>query len=87
MNKEGAEINCVIFQKQEKAITDNIYKINMAKRMQEKVMFAEELKKEAEVLLLCPDYNDKIFNCKKCRFIADLRKRTAGLIIKAKKLA
>jgi len=86
MQKEEHKISCPTFLKQEtviKNITDNI---NMAKGVREKAAFAEELQKEADVLLTCPDYDDKKSDCKNCRFIANLRKKTAGLIIKAKKL-
>lgn len=86
MHKEGAKINCVTFQKQEKVIKDITDKINMAKGVREKAIFAEELQKEVDMLLTCPDYDDKKLDCKNCRFIANLRKKTAGLIIKAKKL-
>lgn len=87
MKKENAEISCPIFQKQEpvtKYITD---KINQAKGVLEKARFAEELQKEVDVLLSCSDYNDESFDCKNCRFIASLRKKTANLIIKTRKLA
>lgn len=86
MHKEGAKINCVTFQEQEKVIKDITDKINMAKGVREKATFAEELQKEADVLLTCPDYDGKKLDCRNCRFIANLRKKTAGLIIKAKKL-
>ncbi|MFH2031692.1 MAG: hypothetical protein ABIJ40_13915 [Bacteroidota bacterium] len=84
--KEEAKISCSIFQKQEKVIKDITDKINMAKGVREKATFAEELQKEVDVLLTCPDYDDKKLDCRNCRFIANLRKKTAGLIIKAKKL-
>jgi len=53
----------------------------------EKARFAEELQREVEVLLSCPDYDGENLECKNCHFIANLRKKTANLIIKAKKLA
>lgn len=86
MHKEGAKINCITFQEQEKVIKDITDKINMAKGVQEKATFAEELQKEAAVLLTCPDYKGKKSDCRNCHIIANLRKKTAGLIIKAKKL-
>jgi DNA-binding Lrp family transcriptional regulator len=67
-----------------KDITD---KINKAKEVQEKARFAEELQREVDVLLCCPDYDGKSLDCKNCHFIANLRRKTANLIIKAKKLA
>ncbi|OIP34584.1 MAG: hypothetical protein AUK23_01525 [Deltaproteobacteria bacterium CG2_30_43_15] len=86
MHNEEPRISCPTFQKQEPEIKDITDKINMAKGVREKATFAEELQKEADVLLTCPDYDDKKLDCKNCRFIANLRKKTVGLIIKAKKL-
>jgi len=87
MRREESKINCLIFQKQEPIIKGITDKINKAKGVQEKIGFAEELKKEVEVLLSCLDYDDKKLDCKNCRFIANLRKKTADLVIKAEKLA
>ncbi len=87
MDKDNPKINCPISQKQEpiiKELTDNI---NNAKGVQEKARVSEELKKETDVLLNCQDYDEKRLDCSSCRFIANLRKRTVDLIIKAKKLA
>lgn len=86
MQKEEHKISCPTFLKQETVIKNITDKINMAKGVREKATFAEELQKEADVLLTCPDYDDKKLDCKNCRFIANLRKKTVGLIIKAKKL-
>jgi hypothetical protein len=52
-----------------------------------KAEFAEELQKEVDVLLSCPDYNQGNTDCSNCRFIANVRKKTADVVIKAKKLA
>jgi hypothetical protein len=87
MSKQNAKINCQTFQKQEPVIEDITAKINSAKGVSEKAEFAEELQKEVNVLLSCPDYNDKSKDCGNCRFIANVRKRTTDLVIKAKKLA
>ena len=87
MEEGSVKISCAIFQKQEqevKALTD---KINKAKGVSEKARYAEELQKEVDVLLSCPDYDKGKLDCDSCHFIANLRKKTAGLIIKAKKLA
>lgn len=86
-NKEEAKISCQTFQKQESAIKDITDKINKAKGVKEKAGNALELQKEVDVLLTCADYDGKSLDCKNCRFIANLRKKTADLIIKAKKLA
>lgn len=86
MLKEKSSLNCPIFQKQESIIKNITDRINMAKGAQEKARFAEELQEEADVLLSCSDYDSKRFDCSNCRFIANLRRKTANLIIKTKKL-
>jgi hypothetical protein len=87
MKENKAKINCPTFQKQEPVIESISAKINKAKESQEKAVSAEELQKEVDVLLSCPDYDDKSVDCRNCRLITNLRKKTAALIIKAKKLA
>ena len=87
MSKEDAKINCAIFQKQEVVIKDITGKINAIEGVTGKAVFAEELRKEADVLLSCQDYKDTSLDCENCRFIANLRKRTTDIIVKAKKLA
>ena len=86
MHKEETKISCSIFQKQESVIKDITDKINKSKEVQEKAEFAEELQKEVDVLLSCQDLKSESLDCKNCHFIANLRKKTARLIIKAKKL-
>ena len=86
MSKEDAKINCPTFQKQEPIMKGLTNKINTNKEIQEKAKFAEELQKEVAVLLSCPDHKSENLDCKNCHFIAMLRKKAAGLIIKAKKL-
>ena len=86
MSKEDAKISCAIFQKQEAGIKDITNKINRIQGIAEKAVFAEELRKEADVLLACQDYKDTSLDCKNCRFIAALRKKTADIIVKANKL-
>ena len=87
MSKEDSKINCPTFQKQEPEIEEITAKINGVKGVLEKAEFAEELQKEVNVLLSCSDYNENSTDCSNCRFIANVRKRTTSLIIKAKKLA
>jgi len=87
MHKEELKISCPTFQKQEPAIKDLTDKINVAKDAGEKARLAEELQKEVGVLVACSDYKKESLDCKNCQFIANLRKKTAELIIKVKKLA
>ena len=84
--KEEPKINCSSFQKQEPIIKDITDKINRVKGVKEKAKFAEELQKEVDILLSCLDYDGESLDCRNCRFIANVRKKTANLIIKAKKL-
>lgn len=86
MEENKAKISCSTFQKQEPVIKDITEKINKAKGVQEKAVYADELQKEVGVLLNCPDYKKETLNCMNCHFIANLRQRTANIIIKAKKL-
>ena len=83
---EDSKINCATFQKQESAIKNIVEKINSVKEVQEKAELAEEMQKEVEVFFSCTDYDESSMDCKSCRCIANLRKKTAELIIKTKSL-
>ncbi|MFA4889625.1 MAG: hypothetical protein WC628_08660 [Candidatus Omnitrophota bacterium] len=87
MEEKEAKISCSIFQKQEPVIKHITEKINSAAGVKDKAEFADELQREVEVLLNCADFDEKTLDCKNCHFIANLRKKTADIIIKAKKLA
>jgi len=86
MRKEKERIICSIFQKQEPPIKELTDKINKTEEIRQKICCAEELLKEANVLLMCPAYKKENLDCKNCRTITGLRKATAELIIKTKKL-
>ncbi len=86
MEENKTKIRCSIFQKQEVVIKEITDRINKSRVIQEKVKFTLELQKEVDMLLSCPDYDGKSLECKNCHFIANLRTKTANLIIKAKKL-
>jgi len=86
MHKEEPKISCLTFQKQESVIRDITEKINKARIVIEKATLAEELEKEVSVLLSCVNYDKASLTCKNCHSIANLRKKTANLIIKAKTL-
>lgn len=86
MGDEEKRIGCAVFQNQEKVIKILTKRINDAEEPRAKIGHAEELDKEVDVLLKCPDYKKDTLDCGNCRTVANLRKATAGLIIKAKKL-
>jgi len=84
MKNEELGISCQVFLRQETVIKNITTEINRVKDAREKAVFAEELQKETDALLTCQDYDDKKLDCKNCRFITNLRKRTTDLIIKIK---
>ena len=86
MNDKKVKIVCPIFQKQEPAIEELTDKFNRAKGAKEKIEYAEELLKEVNVLLMCPQHKKEDLDCKNCHTIGALRKATAELIIKTKSL-
>ena len=86
MNDKKVKIVCPIFQKQEPVIEELTDKINRAKVAKEKIEYAEELLKEVNVLLMCPQHKKEDPDCKNCHTIGALRKVTAELIIKTKSL-
>lgn len=79
-------MNCLRFQKQEDAIGGIIAGINQARNIAGKAELAGILQQEVEVLLSCRDYDNNSDDCTNCRFHANVRKRVAGLFIRAKKL-
>ncbi len=86
MHQEKAKITCPAFQKQEQVIKGITERINKVRKGKERVALAGELQKEADVLLLCADFDEQALDCQSCHFLAKLRRKTAGLIITAKKL-
>ena len=70
-----------MFQVQESIIKDITLNLNAAKRVIDKSVFCKELLEEVSVLLACQDYEDSNADCKNCRFISNLRKKTTEIII------
>lgn len=85
-HEQATKITCSIFKKQEVVIRDITDKLNAAQGIEKKAALAVELKKEVEALISCPDFDSEKLDCQNCDFIANMRKKTADLIIKAKKL-
>ena len=84
--REEANMNCLRFQKQEDAIGGIIAGINQAGDIAGKAELASTLQQEVEVLLSCRDYTPNSDDCTSCHFHANVRKRVAGLFIRARKL-
>lgn len=87
MKKPRAEgIRCPLFQSGEEAIKRLTNEINEATSVEEKAAKAQDMIEEVDALLSCEEYDDKNVDCKNCRVISELRKRTAELVVKARKL-
>ena len=84
--KNIKKIKCVIFQAKNEIIERITQAINEAKNVKEKAVIAQKLLNEVEELLTCKHFSRKRAECKICHYIANLRKKTASLIFKAKEL-
>lgn len=80
------EISCSIFQQKEFIIRELTDRLNEVKDYQHKVELASDLLRYVDMLLDCLEYNADSLDCKNCQFISNIRKKTAGIIIKAKSL-
>lgn len=79
-------VRCPLFQSEEEVIKKLTNEINKAASIEEKAAKAQDLIEEVDALLSCEEYDDKNVDCKNCRIISELRKRTAELVVKARKL-
>ena len=86
MNKQEPGIQCPTFLRLEPGIRKLTESINQAEDVREKAPLALELQNEVNVLLGCPDYKSDGVDCRNCHFLATLRKKTAEVVIMARKL-
>lgn len=86
MHREQDRITCSIFQQKEPIIKEFTSRLNEVEDYQHKVELASDLSRYVNMLLECLEYNADSLDCKNCRFISNLRKKTANIIIKAKEL-
>jgi len=84
---ENSAIQCNIHQNNFMAMYAIKQKINHVETICSKAKYAEELSDKIVSLIDCPQYDDQKQDCKYCRMIAYLNKKTADLIIKAKPLS
>jgi len=87
MSAEDAQITCPTFQRHKPMIQDLTGRINKATDVREKAELARRLQEEVDALCSCPDRDEEDSGCNTCRAIANVRMKTAGLIIDAEKLA
>ena len=86
MYQEQDRITCSIFQQKEPIIKEFTDRLNEVEDYQHKIELASDLLRYVDMLLECLEYNANSLDCKNCRFISNIRKKTAGIIIKAKSL-
>lgn len=84
--KNIKKIKCTIFKSKNETIEGITKAINEAENIEKKAQLAERLIKEANEILSCEHFDEKRVDCKICHYIANLRKETANLILKAKEL-
>lgn len=86
MHQGQGRVSCSIFQQKEPIIQEFNDRLNEVEDYQHKVELASDLSRYVDMLLECLEYNANSLDCKNCRFISNLRKKTANIIIKAKEL-
>ena len=80
------KIKCPVFTSKNEEIEKINKAINEAGEIGGKARLAERLIKEVDELINCKLFDEKRAGCKICHYIADLRKKTANLILKTKEL-
>jgi len=82
-------IRCPIglFAEQERQISRLTLAINRAETATDKAPWAQELIQAVDVLRACEAHDESSSHCHLCRDLAELRCKTAALVIQASKLA
>lgn len=86
MHRGQDRITCSIFQQKEPIIKEFASRLNEVEDYQQRQELASDLSRCVDMLLECLEYIADSLDCKNCRFISNLRKKTANIIIKAKEL-
>ncbi len=81
------EIDCPIFSEHEENINKLTQFINSHKTISEKVDKAQELVDIINLLSCCPKFDKEERHCENCRFISNLSKEIARIIIDASETA
>jgi Mor family transcriptional regulator len=86
---QQATIRCPIglFDEQDARMAALTEGINQASTPSEKAPWAKEIIEAADVLLECEAYDQGSKDCRLCRGFADLRRRTAALVLKVAEVA
>lgn len=86
-NNPTHEIDCPIFSEHEENIKKLTQFINSRKIISEKVDKAQELVDIINPLSCCPKFDEEDRHCENCRFISNLSKEIARIIIDANETA
>ena len=86
-NKPAHEIDCPILSEHEENIKRLTQFINSRKIISEKVDKAQELVDIINLLSCCPKFDEEERHCENCRFILNLSKEIARIIIEASETA
>lgn len=81
------EIDCPLFSEHEENIKRLIQFINSRKIISEKVDKAQELVDIINLLSCCPKFDEEERHCENCRFILNLSKEIARIILEANETA
>ncbi|HZX10423.1 MAG TPA: hypothetical protein VFG01_05690 [Acidobacteriota bacterium] len=79
------KIDCPIFSKYKKRITDLITYLEGPGLSSDKVDQADEFLNITDIIMRCPKYDKNIDDCHKCRFFLNIKKEIAKIIISANK--
>ncbi len=82
-NNPTHKIDCPIFSEHEENIKNLTQFINSHKIISEKVDEAQELVDIINLLSSCPKFDEEDRHCENCRFILNLSKEIARIIIEA----
>ena len=86
-NKPAHEIDCPIFSEHEERIKKLTHFINSRKIISKKVDKARELVDLINLISCCPNFDKEERDCESCRFILNLSKEAARIIIDASETA
>ena len=86
MDDLTARIQCSIFRAQEEHVQRLTEQINQARSVVGKAPLAKELCQSARDLLDCEKYQDYSLDCAYCQQFSKLRRKTAQLILVARRL-
>lgn len=80
-NGNNEVINCPFFEKNRSLLMASKRKINTSSRPIEKSIYAEDVEEIAEKLINCHDRDDRRANCKNCRIVANLQKKSVEIYL------